>query len=66
MDIGESKNMNDVYTAVGHAVSTLMKSGKTVGTDSILAQLRHFEEQSVDGMRKIYAEAIHMVSSEMN
>lgn len=66
MAVDDSKNMYDVYTVVGHAVSALISSGKTVGTDSILAQLKHFEEQSVDGMKKIYAEAIQMISSEMS
>lgn len=64
MDLDNPEDTNAVYAAIGYAVSCLIESGKPLERDHLLAQLRQIEKQSVDGMKKIYAEALQMVASE--
>lgn len=66
MDIGKSHSMDEIYRAIGHAVSRLIASGTPVQTENILAQLKQSEAHSVDGTKKIYAEAIRFVAEGMN
>lgn len=58
MDIDTSQAMDEINLAIGRAVSSLISSGK----NSILEQLRESERQAVDGMKKVYAGAISMVT----
>lgn len=57
-----SEDSDDIYRAIGLAVSLVISSGKTVSRENILAQLRELEEQSVDGTKKNYADAIREVT----
>lgn len=47
---------------MGRAVSTLITSGKSADKNTILEQLRQSEKQSVDGLKRVYAEAISLVT----
>ena len=63
MGIVKPEDMDDIYRVIGKAVSRLIASGIPVETDNIIAQLKDSEEQTVDGTRQIYAEAIRLVAS---
>ncbi|EKK5268923.1 hypothetical protein NNQ28_08955 [Cronobacter dublinensis] len=63
MGIVKPEDMDDIYRVIGKAVSRLIASGIPVETDNIIAQLKDSEEQTVDGTRQIYAEAIRLVTS---
>lgn len=58
--------MDDVHAVVGHAVSSLLKSGKTAGIQEIIAFLQHQQAQSVNGQREIYARAVRIVAKLVN
>ncbi|CAK6500136.1 hypothetical protein PANPA_00061 (plasmid) [Pantoea sp. Nvir] len=62
MDIVTSQAMDEINLAIGRAVSSLISSGKNVEKHSILEQLRESEKEAVDGMKKVYADAIGMVA----
>lgn len=64
LDIEKSKKMYDIYAVIGYAVSCLIALGKPVETENILAQLKLTERESVDGMKKLHAEAIRMVTND--
>ncbi|POU00215.1 hypothetical protein C3369_15095 [Escherichia sp. ESNIH1] len=64
IDIEKSKKNYDIYAVIGYAVSCLIALGKPVETENILAQLRQTEKKSVDGMKKLHAEAIRMVTND--
>lgn len=66
MDAEKSESKYDIYALLGHAVSSLLASGKSVKKDNILAQLSRGREHSVDGMRMLYDEAIRMVNNKTN
>lgn len=57
-----SEDSDDIYKAIGLAVSRVISSGKAVNRENILAQLRELEEHSVDGTKKNYADAIREVT----
>lgn len=59
-----SEDSDDIQKTIGLAVSRVISSGKTVNRENILAQLRELEEHSVDGTKKIYADAIRKVTQE--
>ncbi|KKB02646.1 hypothetical protein TN98_20560 [Pantoea anthophila] len=59
-----SEDSDDIQKAIGQAVSRLLSSGNTVNRENILAQLSESEEHSVDGTKKIYADAIRKVAQE--
>lgn len=61
MDVDKSEEKYDIYAVLGHAMSCLIASGMPVETDNLLKQLRILEQNSVDGMRKLYGEAARMV-----
>ncbi|MCX3311123.1 hypothetical protein ORN12_19380 [Pantoea vagans] len=63
MDAHKSENKYDIYAVIGHAVSCLLESGKPVEKDNIVMQLRKSEEQSVDGMKKLYGDAALIVAN---
>lgn len=63
MGVVNPENMDAIYRVIGKAVSRLIVSGIPVKTDNILAQLRDSEEQTVDGTRQIYVEAIRLVTN---
>lgn len=58
--------MDDVHAVVGHAVSSLLKSGKTAGIQDIIAFLQHQQAQSVNGQREVYARAVRIVAKLVN
>lgn len=62
MDADKSEEKYDIYAVLGHAVSCLLASGQPVENDNLLMQLRKLEEQAIDGMRKLYAEAARMMA----
>ena len=64
LDIEKSKKIYDIYAVIGYAVSCLIALGKPIETENILAQLRLTERKSVDGMKKLHAEAIRMVTND--
>lgn len=57
-----SEDSDEIHKAIGLAVSRVISSGKPMNKENILAQLRQAEEHSVDGTRKIYADAIRKVT----
>lgn len=57
-------NMENVKSVIGHAVSALMKSGKEVSVQEILAFLKQQEARSVDGRKKLYGRAISVVAGD--
>lgn len=61
-----SDDSGDVHKAIGLAVSHLLSSGKPVDKDNILAQLKESEKRSVDGTKKVYAEAVRKVAQGMD
>lgn len=63
-EISHSEDSDDIQKAIGLAVSRVLSSGKLVNKENILAQLRELEEHSVDGTRKIYADAIRKFMQE--
>lgn len=63
-ELRSSDDCDDVHKAIGQAVSRLLSSGKPVDKDNILAQLKESEERSVDGTKKVYAEAFRKVTQE--
>lgn len=64
MNIGSSQTMEEINLVIGRAISSLISSGIEVEKSSILAQLRQSEEQAVDGMKMIYAQAIRLVTED--
>lgn len=58
--------MDDVHAVVGHAVSSLLKSGKTAGIQDIIAFLQHQQAHSVNGQREVYARAVRIVAKLVN
>ena len=62
--IEKSEKMYDIYAVIGYAVSCLIALGKPIETENILAQLRLAERKSVDGMKKLHAEAINLVAND--
>lgn len=66
MNTDKPGNMDDVHAVVGHAVSSLLKSGKTAGIQEIIAFLQHQQAQSVNGQREIYARAVRIVAKLVN
>ncbi|MGJ0479989.1 hypothetical protein [Pantoea agglomerans] len=63
-EFSHSEDSDDIQNAIGLAVSRVIASGKPVNTENILAQLRESEENSVDGTKKIYADAIRKLTQE--
>ena len=61
-EFSHSEDSDDIQKAIGLAVSRVISSGKPINTENILAQLRESEEHSVDGTKKIYADAICQVT----
>lgn len=61
-EFSHSEDSDDIQKAIGLAVSRVIASGKPVNTENILAQLRESEKHSVDGTKKIHADAIHKVT----
>ena len=57
-------NVENIEEVIGHAVSSLLKSGKKVGVQEILAFLKQQEAQSVDGRKKLYGRAISVVAGD--
>ena len=55
---------DSIKSVIGHAVSSLLKSGKDVGEKEILAFLKQREAESVDGRKKLYARAVSVVAGE--
>ncbi|MDH2065684.1 hypothetical protein [Pantoea sp. GD03673] len=66
MGTDKPADMDDVHAVVGHAVSSLLKSGKTAGIQEIIAFLKQQEAQSVNGQREVYARAVRVVSKLVN
>ncbi|WP_323169465.1 hypothetical protein [Pantoea agglomerans] len=64
MSTDSPDNMENVQSVIGHAVSSLMKSGEKVGVEEILAFLKQQEVRSVDGRKKLYGRAIHVVAGD--
>ena len=64
MDIEKSEKMHDIYAVIGYAISCLIALGKPIETENILAQLRLGERESVDGMKKLHAEAIRILTND--
>ena len=62
MDINIGQAMDEINIVIGRAVSTLITSGKSADKNTILEQLRQSEKQSVDGLKRVYAEAISLVT----
>ncbi|MGP2540598.1 hypothetical protein [Pantoea eucalypti] len=60
-EFSHSEDSDDIQKAIGLAVSRVISSGKSMNKENILAQLRELEEHSVDGTKKIHADAIHKV-----
>lgn len=63
-EFSHSEDSDDIQKAIGLAVSRVIASGKPVNTENIMAQLRESEENSVDGTKKIYADAIRKLTQE--
>ncbi|MCX3308336.1 hypothetical protein ORN12_04840 [Pantoea vagans] len=63
-EFSHSEDSDDIQKAIGLAVSGVIASGKPVNTENILAQLRESEKHSVDGTKKIYADAIRKLTQE--
>jgi len=59
-------DMDDVHAVVGHAVSSLLKSGKTAGIQEIITFLQHQQARSVNGQREVYARAVRIVTNMIN
>ncbi|TPV23656.1 hypothetical protein [Pantoea anthophila] len=57
-------NIESIQSVIGHAVSSLLKSGKEVGVQEILAFLKQEEARSVDGRKKLYGRAISVVAGD--
>lgn len=66
MSTHKPEDMDDVHAVVGHAVSSLLRSGQTAGIQDIISFLKNKEAQSVNGQRELYARAIHIVKSLVN
>lgn len=64
--INKPADMDDVHAVVGHAVSSLLKAGKTAGIQEIIAFLKHQEARSVNGQRELYARAVRVVAKLVN
>jgi len=62
MDINIDLAMDNINIVIGRAVSSLIASGKNVEKNTILEQLRQSERKAVDGLKRVYAEAISLVS----
>lgn len=54
-------NIESIQSVVGHAVSALLKSGKEVCVQEILAFLKQQEAQAVGGRKKLFGRAIRVV-----
>lgn len=61
MNIVTLQAMDEINLAIGRAVSSLISSGKEVGKESILEQLRKSEKEALDGMKAVYASAIDLI-----
>ncbi|WP_337009300.1 hypothetical protein [Pantoea sp. AS142] len=61
MNSDKPADMDEIYAAVGRAVSSLLKSGKTAGIPEIVAFLKHEEARSVNGQREVYSRAVRIV-----
>ena len=59
-------DMDDVHAVVGHAVSSLLKSGQTAGIMEIIAFLQSQQARSFNGQREIYAKAVRVVTKLVN
>lgn len=57
-------NMDSIQSVIGHAVSSLLKSGEEVGVQEIQAFLKQQEARSVDGRKKLYGRAISVVAGD--
>lgn len=66
MEVDKLNSRDAVNWAIGQAVSSLLAAGLSVEPDNILNNLREAEKNSIDGMRKIYNEAISFVSHKVN
>lgn len=55
-------NEESVQSVIGHAVSSLLKSGKEIDEQEILTFLKQQEARSVDGRKKLYGQAIRVVA----
>lgn len=62
MDADKSEEKYDIYAVLGHAVSCLLASGQPVENNNLLMQLKKLEGHSVDGMKKLYAQAARMMA----
>lgn len=60
------QSINDINQAIGRAVTTLITAGVPVEKYAILAELQESEAQAIDGVKKIYGEAIQFISVQMS
>lgn len=58
--------INDINQAIGRAVTTLIAAGMPVEKYAILAELQESEAKAIDGVKKIYGEAIQFISVQMS
>ncbi|MBK5017954.1 hypothetical protein [Pantoea sp. S62] len=65
-ELGTASQDNDesVQSVIGHAVSSLLKSGKEIDVKEILAFLKQQETLSADGRKRLYGQAIRVVAGE--
>lgn len=57
-------NMESIQSLIGHAVSSLLRSGEEVNVQQILTFLKQQQAQSVDGRKKLYGRAISVVAGD--
>lgn len=54
---------NEIFMVIGQAIKNLTTSGKVLNIDNLIAHLKISEEQSLNGMKLLYADAIRSITS---
>lgn len=66
MDIWSSQTRERIRSVIGNAICSLLSAGKQVEKNALLAHLKTAEVHAVDGMKKVYGAAIHLVKKSPN
>ncbi|MCE0491922.1 hypothetical protein LU196_17960 [Pantoea sp. Mb-10] len=61
MDTRSSQTRERISSVIGSAICSLISAGKQVEKNALLAHLKISEAHAVDGMKKVYGAAIHLV-----
>jgi len=57
--------MDRIHAVIGRTVSSLLKSGQPLDSDTLVAALNQRESESVDGMKQTCAAAERLISDRL-